>query len=150
MNKLEFKKEILLQAKQKHQSVIDDLKSELNASESEGYDGQTDLEELSQDVISNNARETIARELEFANEEMELLNRFVIKEPLHQEVTLGSVVETDKRTFYVSASIEDFSANGKDIFGISVKAPIYEAMKGLKKGDDFEMRKQQYKIKNVF
>ncbi len=150
MKKLEFKKEVLKQAKQKHQSVIDDLKSELNASESDGYDGQTDLEEMSQDVISNNTRETIAREMEFALKEMELLNRLVIEEPLHTEITMGSVVETNKRNFYVSASIEDFKVDGKDMFGISVKAPIYEAMQGLQKGDTFEMRKQKYKITDVY
>ncbi len=153
MNKLEFKKEILLQAKQKHQSVVDDLQNEINAmreSESDSYDGQTDLEELSQDVAANSTRETIARELSFAQDELQLLNRLVIEEPLHDEITLGSVVETDQRTFYVSASIENFTADGKKIFGISTKAPIYEAMKGLKKGDKFEMRNQHYKIKDVF
>ncbi len=154
MNKLEFKKEILNQAKQKHLSVINDLRSEINAireSESDNNaDGQADLEEMSQDVMADSRRETIARELDFAQDELNLLNRLVIQEPLHDEVTLGSVVETNKLTFYVSASIEEFEANGKRIFGISTKAPIYEVMKGLKKGDDFEMRKQHYKIKDVF
>lgn len=153
MNKLEFKKEVLHQAKQKHQTVVDDLQNEINAmreSESDSYDGQTDLEELSQDVSANSTRETIARELSFAQDELQLLNRLVIQEPLHDEVTLGSVVDTDKRMFYVSASIENFTADGKEIFGISTKAPIYEAMKGLKKGAKFEMRNQHYKIKDVF
>jgi hypothetical protein len=152
MNKFEFKKEILQQAKNKHQLVINDLQDEIahiKESESENA-GQTDLEELSQDVAANTRRETIARELDFAQDELQLLNRLVIQEPLHDEVTLGSVIVTDKRTFYVSASIEEFKADGKDIFGISTKAPIYEVMKGLKKGDSFSMRNQDYHIKDLF
>jgi hypothetical protein len=152
MNKLEFKKEILQQAKNKHQSVINDLQGEIDhIKESDYYsDGQTDLEELSQDVAANSRRETIARELDFAHDELQLLNRLVIQEPLHDEVTLGSVIVTDKRTFYVSASIEEFEADGKNIFGISTKAPIYEVMKGLKKGNSFSMRSQNYKILDLF
>jgi len=154
MNKLEYKKEILNQAKRKHQSVIDDLRGEINAireSESDNNaDGQADLEEMSQDVMADSRRETIARELDFAQDELNLLNRLVIQEPLHDEVTLGSVVETNKHSFYVSASIEEFEANGKQFFGISTKAPIYEVMKGLKKGDKFEMRNQHYTIKDVY
>ena len=154
MTKLEFKKEVLNQAKRKHQSVIDDLRGEINAireSESDNNaDGQADLEEMSQDVMADSRRETIARELDFAQDELNLLNRLIIEEPLHDEVTLGSVVETNKMTFYVSASIEEFEADGKKLFGISTKAPIYEAMKGLKKGDKFEMRNQNYSIKDVY
>ena len=153
MKKLEFKKEILKAARERHQSVLNDLKygiEELQKGEMGLHEDQLDLDQKSMDDSSNETINRLAEQLIFARDEMELLNRMVILEPLHDKVTLGSVVETDKKTFYVSASIEEFEVDGKKLFGLSTQTPAYKAMQGLKKGDSFSIRDITYKIRDVY
>ncbi len=153
MKKLEFKKEILNAAREKHRSVLSDLKygiDELQKSEMGLHEDQLDLDQRSMDDSSNETVIRLAEQLNFARDEMDLLNKMTVQEPLHEKITLGSVVETDKKTFYVSASIEEFEAGGKKLFGLSTHTPVYKAMQGLQKGDSFSIRDITYKIKDVY
>ncbi len=153
MNKLKFKQEALKQARITHQKVLDDLKygiDEIKKSEMGLHEDQLDMDQQSLDDASNERIVYLSEQFEFARNEMELLNRMVVEEPLHTEITLGSVVETDKQTFYVSASIERYKADGREIFGLSTHTPVYSAMKGLEKGDEFTFRNTTYKILDVY
>ena len=67
-----------------------------------------------------------------------------------EKVELGSVVVTDKRIFYVSVSIEQFEVEGQDIFGLSVNAPIYEAISQTSKGDRITFNGIDYIILDVY
>jgi transcription elongation GreA/GreB family factor len=88
-------------------------------------------------------------ELEFANHEL-LEMKKIDSDYKHDVVDFGSVVETDQQAFFVSASIEDFTVGDKQFFGISVKSPIYSAMKGRKVGDQFSSHKKLYRIKAIY
>ncbi|MCA6078684.1 hypothetical protein [Fulvivirga sedimenti] len=153
MNKIEFKREALQQARISHQKVLEDLKygiEELQKSEMGLHEDQLDMDQQSLDDVSNETIIRLGEQLNFARDEMELLNRMVVQEPLHSEVTLGSIVETDQRTFYVSASIEKYTVNDREIFGLSTHTPVYSAMKGMSKGDTFSFRDTTYKILDVY
>ena len=153
MNKLEFKKQVLEVARASQQKVIDDLRygiEELQKSEMGLHEDQLDMDQQSLDDSSNETIIRLAEQINFARDEMELLNKMVVQEPLHQAVSLGSIVETDKRTFYVSASIEEFTVDGQKVFGLSTHTPVYGAMKGLKKSDSFAFRDTEYKILDVY
>lgn len=88
-------------------------------------------------------------ELEFANQELMEMKK-IDSDLNHQQVEYGAVVETDRQAFFVSASLEEFQAGGKEYFGISIKSPIYQSMKGKRAGDRFRVRNTDYTIKKIF
>lgn len=90
-------------------------------------------------------------ELQFATKELEELRKMEgFGEHKHDTVEYGSVVRTDKFTFFVSASLEEFSVDGMRLFGLSVNSPLYQAMKGKRVGDTFTHGDQAYVILEIF
>ena len=93
----------------------------------------------------------MGEQLKFADAEMRLLTEMKSRlAGLNDSVQLGSIVVTDKEVFFVSTSIERFEVDGKSLFGLSAQAPLYQTMRGKKKGDSFTYNKKTYKIKEVF
>jgi len=88
-------------------------------------------------------------ELEFANHELQEMKK-IDSDYKHEQVDYGSVVQTDQRTFFVSAGIEEFPVGDKSYFGVSVKSPIYQAMKGKKVGDLFSSHQKVYRIEAIY
>jgi hypothetical protein len=153
MKKVELKQKILDAGKAEHQTVIDDYRNEikrLQEGEMGVFDGQMDDQQMAYNNEVNERINHLAEQLNFAVDEMNLLNRLIVEEPLHKEVMLGSVVDTDKRKFFVSVSIEEFTVGRTEYFGLSTKTPLYKEMAGKKKGDKFALRNMKYVIKDVF
>ncbi len=89
-------------------------------------------------------------QLKIAERELADLQRIVDRPVDHQgAVGFGDVVKTDKRTFFVSTSIEDFLVQGQTISGISTHSPIFQAMRGKHIGDDFTQSGVRYTIREV-
>jgi hypothetical protein len=150
----EFKKKSLEASIIKHQSVIDDLKRSVK--ELLGTEGSSNRDDLDMHQQSVNTEQiqmanAIGDQVSFANEEMTLLNNMMPTiQDIHDQVSLGSVVVTDKMIFFVSASIEQFEVDGIELFGLSTETPLYQAMKGKKKGDKFSYKDQHYTIVDLF
>lgn len=152
MNQLEFKQKVLDTAKARQQGLINDFRSrihEMKKSEMAVNPDEFDDEDRSFNASTSSLVNSLAKELNFLVEEMEFLNRMKV-EDLHQSVSIGSIVKTDRRTFYVSVSIEEFHADGLELYGISSKAPIFEAMKGKKLGETFSFNGEQYRILELY
>jgi hypothetical protein len=150
----EFKKKSLEASIIKHQSVIDDLKRSVK--ELLGTEGSSNRDDLDMHQQSVNTEQiqmanAIGDQVSFANEEMTLLNNMMPTiQDIHDQVSLGSVVVTDKMIFFVSASIEQFEVDGIELFGLSTETPLYQTMKGKKKGDKFSYKDQHYTIVDLF
>ncbi|ELR71615.1 hypothetical protein C900_02423 [Fulvivirga imtechensis AK7] len=149
-----LKKKMLEAGIKKHQSVIDDFNQSIKSMlASEGIVNEEEMD-LSQQGFNTEIVQRVnnlADQLEFANEEMKLLfDMQPTIEYVHNTVQPGSVVVTDKDIFFVSVSIERFEVEGLSVFGLSTESPIYQEMKGLKKGDVFSYKKTRYKISDVF
>ena len=88
-------------------------------------------------------------ELVFLKNELMALEKI---DPDHicQKVEEGAVIVTDQRVFFISTSIESVDVNGKSVFGLSVHAPIYVAMKGKVKGDRIEFSGLRYQILDIY
>jgi len=154
-DKVALKKKALQEAINKHQQVIDDFKTRMSALLSEravAQEGKIDNEIQSKTAESIITRvNPLGEQLAFANNEMRLLNEMATRpNEVHGHVQLGSIVITDKGTFFVSASIEQFMVDGEKIFGLSTLAPLYERMKGKKKGESFTYKETTYTIKDLF
>ncbi|MBC8109897.1 MAG: hypothetical protein H7Y04_02435 [Verrucomicrobia bacterium] len=61
----------------------------------------------------------------------------------------GAIVKTNLQNFFIAISAGKVEAEGKSYFAISVSAPIYQVMSGLKAGDEFHFRDRDYKILEV-
>lgn len=132
------------------QDLIDNFSSRLKILEADAAHrssmaSQTENRSASKAELINN----LGKELNFAQREMFFLNNL---DPLKTSDTVepGAVVVTNKLTFYISASIERFDVDGNEFFGISVKAPIYAEMAGLKKGAMFKYNETEYEILDIF
>lgn len=150
----DFKKKLLQASIKKHQSVIDDLKrsiKELLGTEGLVNEDEKDMSQQSVNSEQIQKANAIGDQVSFANDEMTLLNNMMPSiEDIHDQVTLGSVVVTEKMIFFISASIEQFEVDGIELFGISTESPIYQQMKGKKKGDKFSYKEHHYTIVDLF
>jgi hypothetical protein len=155
MNYTELKRKTLAEAIRKHQRVIDDFRARISTVLNEEplvNEEELDLgqqSKTSEDIITE--VDPLGDQLEFANEEMKLLyDMLAHQDDVHDQVELGSIVVTDKDTFFVSASIERFDVDGRSMFGLSTKTPLYQAMEGKGEGESFSYKEMTYKIKEIF
>lgn len=150
----DIKKKILLAGIRQHQILIDDFKQsikEIQASEGKINEEDMDLTQQGYNNEMDLRINALADHLRFANEEMRLLyDMLPIIGYMHHSVQAGSVVITDKRTFFVAASIEAFEVDGTEVFGLSTNSPLYKAMEGKTTGDTFGYNKVVYHIREIF
>lgn len=138
----------------KQQCLIEDFKERINAlTQNEGIGNEESFD--NQDVANNITRaseiNTLNKLLGFANKELQVLENLKITQDLHRTlVAPGAIVVTNHHTFFISASLEGFSVDGRVYVGISTESPIYKIMKGRGKGDSFSFKGLNYRIKDVF
>lgn len=143
-------KSVVLEAGlQKQQSIIADFRKRVldvmvadGREEYETHQRTYNAEVLAEVNILN-------KEIEFASQELSEMRRIDCTHE-HQKAEYGAVVKTNKKNFFVSASLEDFTVGSQHFFGISVHSPIYLAMKGKKQGERFKARNVEYVIEGVF
>lgn len=148
------KREVLEAAIKQHETVIADFREgirQMMANEGNVNEEEYDLQTQAMTAETSADVDRLAGQLAFANRELEELIRMrqFIHEP-HQTVQRGSVVKTDRETFFVSASIERFTAGDQAYFGLSSASPLYQQMKGLKAGDRFSYGKTSYQIQEIY
>lgn len=93
--------------------------------------------------------ERYERELAFLREELLALER-INPNQTFDKVQPGAVVVTNHQIFFVSVSIEQIEVNDTIVFGLSVEAPIYQAMKFKQAGEQFSFNSREYTIIDVY
>lgn len=148
------KHKILDAAIHQHETVIRDFRERIHAMmhhEGDVNEEAYDIQTQSLQAETTTKVDLLSEQLEFANRELDELMRMKSDVgSIHDVVRRGSVVKTDRETFFVSASIERFQVDGQSLFGLSVSSPLFLAMKGKKVGDVFSYGKLAYRILNVF
>lgn len=136
----------------RHGSVMNDFRERIRAMEVNAAGENTEAHDRrSQGMEAVAELNTLKEQLEFATREWnELLRIESLGNVNHSHADFGAVVVTDKRTFFVSASIEDFAVNGYTLFGLSVHTPLYKAMQGRKTGENFAYAGITYTINNIY
>ncbi|MPR34553.1 hypothetical protein [Salmonirosea aquatica] len=109
-------------------------------------DNQAETYESNQQEMLNEMQD-MQDHFDFLEESAALFNRIDFQSTF-DSVKPGALVVTDKLTFLVGIS-GDFESDGKKIKGISTSAPIYEAMKDKKAGDEVSVNNNTFKIKDV-
>lgn len=154
MQKAALKRKLLDECIRKHQSVIDDFNVRLNdlkESMKNANDEELDGGQIAQKMRMDAEALALINQRQFAVAEMELLQKLNFdNDALADQAELGAVVLTDKETFFVSSSIEQFDVDGKTYLGLSTHSPLFKAMEGKRKGDQFGYNKVVYTIEELF
>lgn len=154
MEKLALKNKLLTESIKRQQSLINDFNTrlaDLKVSERIAIEEELDESRSSQKAQVDSEVMLLNSQLQFAKKEMDVLRSLTsTKSSLVDHADLGAVVVTDKGTFFVSSSIEQFKVDGKTYFGLSTQSPLFNVMKGKQKGDRFSLNNITYSIKEIF
>ena len=66
-----------------------------------------------------------------------------------EAASLGAIVFTDSKVFFVSASLGTVNLDGENYIAVSSQSPMYLAMAGKKKGEKFTFRDNSLLIKDI-
>jgi transcription elongation GreA/GreB family factor len=124
----------------------DDMRRLREAAGRNADDNQSETYESNQQEMLNEMQD-MQDHFDFLEESAALFNRIDFQSSFEQ-VKPGALVVTDKMTFLVGIS-GDFESDGQKIKGISSSAPIFEAMKDKKAGDEVTVNGNTFKIKKV-
>ncbi len=134
----------------KQQQTIEDFQREIAELKIQLYErDETESQEQRPSPERQELKLRMEHELEFLNYEMSVLRQLKADEE-SEEVELGAVVVTNQRTFFISTSIERIEVEGQSVIGISVKAPIYRAMREKKAGQSFLYGGVRFDILEVY
>jgi hypothetical protein len=64
-------------------------------------------------------------------------------------VRLGAVVRVNDRYFVVAVPTRMFDFEGKEILGISIDAPLFLVMQGMRQGDTFEFKGKSFVVEDI-
>lgn len=138
----------------RQEMLIEDFRSRIKGLLESGPLGNE--EEYDNSVLAQHAQSTAEIDslndaLKFATDELNELIRLqaFVNRPVLL-VSPGAVVVTDRATFFISVSIEQFEVDGEPFVGLSEKSPLYSSMKGKKKGQKFSYNGTGYKITDIF
>jgi hypothetical protein len=135
---------------QKQTDLIESFRNRLETMESDAFDhDQSPSQSENRTAGKMDLLNAVGKELDFALREMEFLKN-LDPSKVSEIVEPGAVVVTNKMTFYICVSIEKFEVEGKELFGMSFKAPLYAVMRGLAKGASFTFNETQYDILDVY
>ncbi|GAB3991687.1 hypothetical protein GCM10028807_22390 [Spirosoma daeguense] len=76
------------------------------------------------------------------------LNRLAV-DKIYETAQPGSMVITNRGTFYISISAGKLTFSGKDYFAVSPASPIATSLSGRKAGDTVTFNQQTYQILSV-
>jgi hypothetical protein len=154
MEKLLLKRQIVDAGIRKQESLINNFRQRIaDVMANDGNVNEEEYDSHSQSFKSEGISEVnlLNNELRFSVEELRELKRIECTDEHHPSaVQFSAVVETDRRTFFVAVSLEEFRAGHQTIFGVSVYSPIYKAMKGKKIGSSFSYGGITYQIEDIF
>jgi len=94
-------------------------------------------------------RDIHAEQLQNILDEIQVLKKVTFDETV-EEVMFGAVVITNMQKMFIVIGLGKVEAEGETYYAISPDVPIYNAMEGMKKGDEFEFNNNKFEIKDVF
>lgn len=120
-----------------HEASVNDTKSSAG-------DKYETTREMMQQEISRNAQQL-----------MEAKKLRMVLDKINPEATSGTVkqgsyVVTSGGDFYLSISAGQLIAGGKSVYAISINSPIGRLMVGRKVGEDVEMNKKVFTIREIY
>jgi hypothetical protein len=145
-----LKEKIYEKCHEVHMNKIKNLESAMQDAEKSAHDyGQQS------DIFDSHRMQLIGKRDMYAQQlitEMDLLETLhkIDITINHKIVSFGSVVITNMQKVFVSIGLGKITIENDTFYAISLQVPFYQAMRGLKKGDEFEFRGKKIKILDLF
>jgi hypothetical protein len=148
--KLEFKKKL-------YDRCLEILEERAETARKQMNEVQEDANEAEQehDVFDGSRSELLrkrdiyAEQLQKAVDEIQILKK-VSFDDITEQVEFGAVVITNKQKIFIALGLGKVNLDNDVYYVISKDVPIYKAMEGLKKGDEFEFNNMKFTIKDLF
>jgi hypothetical protein len=148
--KLEFKKKL-------YDRCLEILEERAETARKQMNEVQEDANEAEQehDVFDGSRSELLrkrdiyAEQLQKAVDEIQILKK-VSFDDITEQVEFGAVVITNKQKMFIALGLGKVAFDNDVYYVISKDVPIYKAMEGLKKGDEFEFNNMKFTIKDLF
>lgn len=93
-------------------------------------------------------RDLLARQYQQALEQLNVLDK-IGTEKLHKKVGFGSVVFTNEQKIFVSTGIGKINFEDEIFYAISPMVPVFNAMKGLIKGESYTFREKKITVLDI-
>jgi transcription elongation GreA/GreB family factor len=69
---------------------------------------------------------------------------------VHKKIALGSIVQANGMTLFISTALPKISIENKNIFALSPQSPLGSKLMGNQVGFEFDMNGKEYTIESVF
>ena len=79
-------------------------------------------------------------------QEMEQTLKQIDPEEEHDQILLGTLIETDKGWFYVSVSLGKILVDKQEAFAVSIKAPLIKMFQTISVGETVSLNGQAYQM----
>jgi len=93
-------------------------------------------------------RDMYARQYEESSQILKTLQK-IDPDKKSEAASLGAIVFTDSKAFFVSASLGQLTLDGESYVAVSSQSPMYLAMAGKKKGEKFVFRDISFLIIDI-
>ena len=149
--KLNLKIRIYNECLQMQRSMVQTAKDAIKEAQENANTNEETLEEgfVSYREQLQHTRDMYTQQLQQTLNELEVLQQ-VPAHSITPVIEHGAVIHTDKQNFFIAVSLKKLVIDDRQYFPISTSAPIFQAMVGLKQGDNFNFRDRSYKIEEVF
>lgn len=146
--KNDIKEHLLTECKRILKSTIDNAKEIVDEAQLDAQDYQSNdaLDGYRSQML--NKRDIFAEQLNKAIEEFVVLDKLDASRK-SDEVGFGAVVITDSQKLFIAVGAGKIIHDKETYFAISPKVPIFQAIKGLKKGDSFTFQGRKGKIQEI-
>jgi transcription elongation GreA/GreB family factor len=108
-----------------------------------------DKYETSREMIQGEIAQN-ARQLEEAQKLITVIEQIKNASPDSNTIVVGSLVQTDKRNFFIGIPIGVVELEQTEYAIISSSSPIGLILMGKKKGDVFQFQNKTYTIENIY
>ncbi|WP_445721879.1 hypothetical protein [Flavobacterium sp.] len=122
------------------EDLSQDAQNDAKGSAGDKHETALAMMHLEQEKLSRQLKEVIAQK-----NILESIDDTVI----NTNVSLGSLVYTDKFIFFISIALPKITLDNKDIVALSLHSPLGIEMKGKKGKEEFAFNKVKYKILNI-
>ena len=146
--KNEIKLHLLTECKRILKTTIDNAKEIVDEAQNDAQDYQSNdaLDGYRSQML--NKRDIFADQLNKAMEEFVVLDK-VDAAKKSEEVGFGAVVITDSQKLFIAVGAGKIQYEKDVYYAISPKVPIFQAIKGLKKGDSYTFQGRKGKINEI-
>ncbi len=132
---------------ERHKVVINRIQSIQESLNSETKSSAGDKHETGRAMLQLE-REKAGNQLLAIEQQQKVLKRISVQNST-DVIRLGSVVETDKKKFYLAISVGQLVVENQTYYGVAAASPIGKLLIGKRVGDEITFNNITYSIKNV-